>query len=109
MIIDFEHHYIPAELGRRFGIDPAGKDAIKAGDATVHAQLFDLEAQLRDMRTRVSSALKARIGNALRTTNNANSQSVNRAIRTILIPPLSFGRYAEAPCMTCCTSLSSSS
>jgi aminocarboxymuconate-semialdehyde decarboxylase len=49
MIIDFEHHYIPAELGRRFGIDPAGKDAIKAGDATVHAQLFDLEAQLRDM------------------------------------------------------------
>ncbi|HEY1235746.1 MAG TPA: amidohydrolase family protein [Candidatus Binatia bacterium] len=49
MIIDFEHHYIPAELGRRFGIDPARKDAVKAGDATVHAQLFDLEAQLRDM------------------------------------------------------------
>ena len=49
MIIDFEHHYIPAELGRRFGIDPVRKDAVKAGDATVHAQLFDLEAQLRDM------------------------------------------------------------
>src|SRR5262245_41244482 len=38
MIIDFEHHYIPAELGRRFGIDPARKDAVKAGDATVHAR-----------------------------------------------------------------------
>ncbi len=49
MIIDFEHHYIPAELGRRLGMDPARKEAIKTRDATVHAQLFDLEAQLRDM------------------------------------------------------------
>jgi len=38
MIVDFEHHYIPAELGRRFGIDPERKAAVKAGDATVHAQ-----------------------------------------------------------------------
>jgi aminocarboxymuconate-semialdehyde decarboxylase len=49
MIIDFEHHYIPAELGRRFGIDPMRKEAMKTRDATVHAHLFDLEAQLRDM------------------------------------------------------------
>src|SRR4029078_4032742 len=49
MIIDFEHHYIPAELGRRLGIDPTRKKAVKTLDATVHAQLFDLEAQLRDM------------------------------------------------------------
>jgi len=49
MIVDFEHHYIPAELGRRFGIDPTRKEAVKTRDATVHAQLFDLEAQLRDM------------------------------------------------------------
>ena len=49
MIIDFEHHYIPAELGRRLGIDPTRKEAMKTRDATVHAQLFDLEAQLRDM------------------------------------------------------------
>ena len=49
MIIDFEHHYIPAELGRRLGIDPLRKEAVKTRDATVHAQLFDLEAQLRDM------------------------------------------------------------
>ncbi|HEX2930429.1 MAG TPA: amidohydrolase family protein [Candidatus Binatia bacterium] len=49
MVIDFEHHYIPAELGRRFGLDPAKKEAVKTRDATVHAQLFDLEAQIRDM------------------------------------------------------------
>src|SRR5512138_2116105 len=49
MIIDFEHHYIPAELGRRLGMDPTRKEAVKTHDATVHAQLFDLEAQLRDM------------------------------------------------------------
>jgi predicted TIM-barrel fold metal-dependent hydrolase len=49
MIVDFEHHYIPAELGRRLGMDPTRKEAVKTRDATVHAQLFDLEAQLRDM------------------------------------------------------------
>jgi aminocarboxymuconate-semialdehyde decarboxylase len=49
MIIDFEHHYIPAQLGRRLGMDPTRKEAVKTRDATVHAQLFDLEAQLRDM------------------------------------------------------------
>jgi len=49
MIIDFEHHYIPTELGRRLGMDPTRKEAVKTRDATVHAQLFDLEAQLRDM------------------------------------------------------------
>jgi predicted TIM-barrel fold metal-dependent hydrolase len=49
MVVDFEHHYIPAELGRRFGLDPTKKEAVKTRDATVHAQLFDLEAQIRDM------------------------------------------------------------
>src|SRR4030095_16913015 len=49
MVIDFEHHYIPAALGRRFGLDPTKKEAVKTRDATVHAQLFDLEAQIRDM------------------------------------------------------------
>ena len=49
MVVDFEHHYIPAELGRRLGLDPTKKDAVKTRDATVHAQLFDLEAQLGDM------------------------------------------------------------
>jgi aminocarboxymuconate-semialdehyde decarboxylase len=49
MIVDFEHHYIPAELGQRFGLDPTKKEAVKTRDATVHAQLFDLGAQIRDM------------------------------------------------------------
>ena len=49
MIIDFEHHYIPVELARRLGMDPARKEPVKTRDATVHAQLFDLGAQLHDM------------------------------------------------------------
>ena len=49
MVIDFEHHYIPAELGHRFGLDPNKKEPVKTRDATVHAQLFDLEAQIQDM------------------------------------------------------------
>ena len=49
MIIDFEHHYIPAELGPRLGMDPKRKDAVRTGDASIHSQLFDLEAQICDM------------------------------------------------------------
>ncbi|MGH7816604.1 MAG: amidohydrolase family protein [Candidatus Binatia bacterium] len=49
MVIDFEHHYIPAELGRKLGMDPTKKEAVRTRDAKVHGQLFDLEAQLRDM------------------------------------------------------------
>jgi aminocarboxymuconate-semialdehyde decarboxylase len=49
MIVDFEHHYIPAELGRRLGLDPTRREIVKTRDATVHAQLFDLDAQIADM------------------------------------------------------------
>lgn len=49
MVIDFEHHYIPAELGRRLGMDPTRKEAVRTGDASIHSQLFDLTAQLEDM------------------------------------------------------------
>jgi aminocarboxymuconate-semialdehyde decarboxylase len=49
MVIDFEHHYIPAELGRRMGMDPNRKDAVRTGDASIHSQLFDLSAQIVDM------------------------------------------------------------
>ncbi len=49
MIIDFEHHYIPAEFGRRLGMDPTRRRRFGRGDASVHSQLFDLEAQIRDM------------------------------------------------------------
>jgi predicted TIM-barrel fold metal-dependent hydrolase len=49
MVIDFEHHYIPAELGLRFSMDPTRKDAVRTGDASIHSQLFDLDAQIADM------------------------------------------------------------
>jgi len=49
VVIDFEHHYIPAELGRRLGMDPTRKEAVRTRDATVHSQLFDIAAQIRDM------------------------------------------------------------
>jgi predicted TIM-barrel fold metal-dependent hydrolase len=49
VIIDFEHHYIPAALGRRMGMDPTRKDGVRTRDAFVHSQLFDMDAQIRDM------------------------------------------------------------
>ena len=49
MIVDFEHHYIPVELGRRLGMDTERRDAVRTGDASIHSQLFDLSAQIRDM------------------------------------------------------------
>jgi predicted TIM-barrel fold metal-dependent hydrolase len=49
MVIDFEHHYIPVELGRRMGMDPTKKEGVRTRDAFVHSQLFDMEAQIRDM------------------------------------------------------------
>ena len=49
MVIDFEHHYIPPELGRKLGMDPTRKDAVRTGDASIHSQLFDLDAQIADM------------------------------------------------------------
>lgn len=49
MIVDFEHHYVPAELGRRLGVDPANPRPMRIGGATLHPLLFDVDAQLRDM------------------------------------------------------------
>src|SRR5262245_15103713 len=49
MIIDFEHHYIPVELGKRLGMDTERNDPVSNGDAAIHSQLFDLSAQIRDM------------------------------------------------------------
>ena len=49
MVIDFEHHYIPAELGRRMGMDPDRKEGVRTRDAWVHPQLFDMEAQIAGM------------------------------------------------------------
>jgi aminocarboxymuconate-semialdehyde decarboxylase len=52
MIIDFEHHYIPIELARRMGINTETRTIVEedgVAKANVHAQLFDLDAQIQDM------------------------------------------------------------
>lgn len=52
MVVDFEHHYIPVELARRLGINTETRTVVKEGGfdkANVHTQLFNLEAQIRDM------------------------------------------------------------
>ena len=49
MVIDFEHHYIPVALARRMGIKTDSKVPVRQGDASVHAQLFDMRAQVEEM------------------------------------------------------------
>ena len=52
MVIDFEHHYIPLELARRMGINTETRTIVEeygVAKANVHAQLFDLNAQIKDM------------------------------------------------------------
>jgi predicted TIM-barrel fold metal-dependent hydrolase len=52
MIVDFEHHYIPIELARRMGINTETRTIVEedgVAKANVHAQLFDLDAQIQDM------------------------------------------------------------
>jgi predicted TIM-barrel fold metal-dependent hydrolase len=49
MVIDFEHHYIPVELGQRLGMKTDSKVAVRQGDASIHSRLFDLNAQIEDM------------------------------------------------------------
>jgi predicted TIM-barrel fold metal-dependent hydrolase len=49
MVIDFEHHYIPIELAKRLGMKTDSKVPVRQGDASIHSQLFDLNAQIQDM------------------------------------------------------------
>jgi aminocarboxymuconate-semialdehyde decarboxylase len=49
MVIDFEHHYIPVELARRLGMKTDSKVPVRQENASVHAQLFDMPAQLEEM------------------------------------------------------------
>ena len=49
MVTDFEHHYIPVELALRLGMKTDSKVPLRQGDASVHAQLFDMRAQIADM------------------------------------------------------------
>lgn len=52
MIVDFQHHFLPLELAERRGFDPAKPGNLMEGGIpklTVHARLYDMEAQIRDM------------------------------------------------------------
>jgi aminocarboxymuconate-semialdehyde decarboxylase len=52
MVVDFEHHYIPVELAQRMGINTETKTIVEEDGvpkANVHSQLFDLDAQIKDM------------------------------------------------------------
>ncbi|MGH7926429.1 MAG: amidohydrolase family protein, partial [Candidatus Binatia bacterium] len=54
MVIDFQHHYIPAELAKRRGLySETDNSLLKEGgptrSPTMHRRLYDLELQLRDM------------------------------------------------------------
>lgn len=52
MIIDFQHHFMPLELAKRRGFDPAKPGNLMEGGIpklTVHQRLYDMEAQIRDM------------------------------------------------------------
>lgn len=52
MIVDFQHHYVPAELARKKGLYSDKVSYAKEGDLprmTMHAKLYDPEVQLRDM------------------------------------------------------------
>ena len=52
MVIDFQHHYVPEKLAREKGLY-SDKVAVATEDGvprmTLHAKLYDAEAQLRDM------------------------------------------------------------
>ena len=52
MVVDFQHHYVPAELARQKGLYSDTVAVATEGGVprmTLHAKLYDAEAQLRDM------------------------------------------------------------
>ena len=52
MIVDFQRHYVPEELARKRGLYSEKTSFAKDGTMprlTMHAKLYDVEAQLRDM------------------------------------------------------------
>lgn len=52
MVVDFQHHFVPAELARSKGLYSDKVAFAKEGGIpriTMHAKLYDAEAQLRDM------------------------------------------------------------
>lgn len=99
MVVDFEHHYIPAELGRKMGLDPTRKESVRTRDATVHSQLFDLAAQLHDMdRVGIDVAVQSCILGW--DTTLENCQLINDCTATIQKEhPKRFVGLAHAPVM----------
>lgn len=52
MIVDFQHHYVPVELAKKRGLYSDKTTYLEEGGrraTTMHARLYDLELQLRDM------------------------------------------------------------
>ena len=53
MVIDFQHHYIPAELAKKRGLySETGNTMFKESGVpatTMHRRLYDLDFQLEDM------------------------------------------------------------
>lgn len=54
MVVDFQHHYIPAELAKQRGVYPESGDKLllKEGglpSTTMHRRLYDLDLQLSEM------------------------------------------------------------
>jgi predicted TIM-barrel fold metal-dependent hydrolase len=52
MVVDFQHHYVPVELAKRRGLYSADTTYLQEGGrraTTLHARLYDLDLQLRDM------------------------------------------------------------
>jgi predicted TIM-barrel fold metal-dependent hydrolase len=52
MVVDFQHHYVPVELAKKRGLYSEQTTYLHEGGrraTTMHARLYDLELQLRDM------------------------------------------------------------
>jgi predicted TIM-barrel fold metal-dependent hydrolase len=52
MVVDFQHHYVPVELAKRRGLYSDKTTYLHEGGrraTTMHARLYDLDLQLRDM------------------------------------------------------------
>ncbi len=52
MVVDFQHHFVPVELAKKRGLYSEGTTYLQEGGlpaTTMHAKLYDLDLQLRDM------------------------------------------------------------
>ena len=53
MVVDFQHHYVPVELAKKRGLYSDQTTYLQEGGrraTTIHARLYDLDLQLKDMR-----------------------------------------------------------